>query len=185
MRPQKIEDQELIENIVSLFRSRGYAGTSLNDISDTTELKKASLYHRFPGGKEEMVHAALRYTSAWVNDNILSELKNSDKKPVERLIAALMKIDTYYKSGNKQCLMRSLSMEIGEDIFAKELHDGLIKWLGAFTKLGVDFGFVYKDAEEKAMKTMILLQGSLVICKTLGTTNPFKGALENIKDLYK
>ena len=54
MRPQKVQDIEIIESLVKTFRSNGYEGTSLAELAKSTGLKKASLYHRFPDGKQEM-----------------------------------------------------------------------------------------------------------------------------------
>ena len=184
MRPQKVNDTELLNKIVGLIRSRGFAGTSLSTIAELTGLKKASLYHRFPGGKEEIVLTVLKHTSSWVKTNILDELKNSDKKPSDRLNNALIKISAHYNNGLNQCLFRSLSMEIGDDLFKDELHNGMLQWLGAFTKLGVDFGNSYDTSEKKAMEVITLLQGSLVICNTLNTTTPFKETVNRIRLMY-
>src|SRR6266481_2155438 len=57
MRPAKVTDAQLYEDLAAVFRRKGYAGTSYSDIREATGLVKASLYHRFPGGKEAMVTA--------------------------------------------------------------------------------------------------------------------------------
>jgi AcrR family transcriptional regulator len=38
----------------TLFRERGYAAVSLNDLADALGMRKASLYHHAPGGKEAL-----------------------------------------------------------------------------------------------------------------------------------
>jgi AcrR family transcriptional regulator len=57
MRPAKVSDKQLFERLTDVFRRRGYDGASYADLMKATGLVKASLYHRFPGGKEEMVGA--------------------------------------------------------------------------------------------------------------------------------
>ena len=37
-----------------LFRKRGYHGTGLNDILELAQAPKGSMYHHFPGGKEQI-----------------------------------------------------------------------------------------------------------------------------------
>jgi AcrR family transcriptional regulator len=50
----------VIEKITESFQAYGFEGTSLSTISKATGLIKASLYCRFPAGKDEMAEAALR-----------------------------------------------------------------------------------------------------------------------------
>ena len=59
MASPKVHDEKLIERLTSVFRIYGYEGASLSRIAEATGLQRASLYHRFPGGKEEMAEAVL------------------------------------------------------------------------------------------------------------------------------
>lgn len=51
--------QTHIPPLLDLFRQFGYDGVTLSKISQATGLGKASLYHHFPGGKDEMVETVL------------------------------------------------------------------------------------------------------------------------------
>ncbi|GGE53648.1 TetR family transcriptional regulator [Halopseudomonas oceani] len=53
--------EHLIQAAAKLFRQRGYAATGLNDILRESGAPKGSLYHYFPGGKEELGEAAVRW----------------------------------------------------------------------------------------------------------------------------
>lgn len=184
MRPQKVNDEELMEKMLPLVRKRGYVGTSLNELAAVTGLKKASLYHRFPGGKEEIIHAMLRNVSAWVKENIIEVLKEENNRPEKRLKAAIKNIATFYDNGKSPCLLRSLSMETGEDLFVKELNAGMERWIEAFMKLGSDLGLPENEARDRATETLVLIQGSLVVSQTLKNTQPFKQALVKIEKMY-
>ncbi len=59
MRPAKISDDKLFQELSDVFRRKGYDGASYSDLMKATGLVKASLYHRFPGGKADMVNAIL------------------------------------------------------------------------------------------------------------------------------
>src|SRR3981081_3353527 len=43
-----------------LFRRRGYAGTGLKQISQASDAPFGSLYHHFPGGKEQLGDEVIR-----------------------------------------------------------------------------------------------------------------------------
>ncbi|TGQ06111.1 helix-turn-helix domain-containing protein, partial [Mesorhizobium sp. M00.F.Ca.ET.217.01.1.1] len=51
------ERADLPSIIGEVFREHGYEGASLALIGAATGLGKGSLYHFFPGGKEEMARA--------------------------------------------------------------------------------------------------------------------------------
>jgi AcrR family transcriptional regulator len=51
--------QTHVPSLLDLFRQLGYDGVTLSKISQVTGLGKASLYHHFPGGKDEMVETVL------------------------------------------------------------------------------------------------------------------------------
>ena len=51
--------EEAIAQLSKVFRQYGYEGATLARLSAATGLRKASLYHHFPKGKEKMAAAVL------------------------------------------------------------------------------------------------------------------------------
>jgi TetR/AcrR family transcriptional regulator, lmrAB and yxaGH operons repressor len=58
-RTQSISEADLIGRLSLVFRDRGYEGAALADLASAAGLKKASLYHRFPGGKQQMAEEVM------------------------------------------------------------------------------------------------------------------------------
>ena len=58
---------DYIPSLLQLFRQHGYDGATLSKISQVTGLGKASLYHHFPKGKDEMVQEVLAYLEESIN----------------------------------------------------------------------------------------------------------------------
>ncbi len=52
--------QRILYAAAELFRRRGYSGTGLKQISDESRAPFGSLYHHFPGGKEELGEDVIR-----------------------------------------------------------------------------------------------------------------------------
>ncbi len=80
----KIEHEELVEKLFEVFRESGYEGASLMQLSEATGLKKPSLYHRFPGGKEEMVEIVLDYADKYMREQVIKVLEG-EGEAFERL----------------------------------------------------------------------------------------------------
>ena len=51
--------QRMIEQAVILLARKGFQGASFSEILDAAGAPRGSLYHHFPGGKEELVLAAM------------------------------------------------------------------------------------------------------------------------------
>ena len=66
----KINEDELLDRLTDVFRTYGYEGASLSRISEVTGLQRASLYHRFPGGKEDMAKAVLSRAGQWLINRV-------------------------------------------------------------------------------------------------------------------
>ena len=52
--------QRILYAAAELFRRRGYSGTGLKQISEESRAPFGSLYHHFPGGKEELGEDVIR-----------------------------------------------------------------------------------------------------------------------------
>ncbi|MFE4544096.1 TetR/AcrR family transcriptional regulator [Arthrobacter sp. NPDC056727] len=54
--------EKMIEGAVELLATKGLHGTSLGDVIDATGAPRGSIYHHFPGGKDELIAAAVDAT---------------------------------------------------------------------------------------------------------------------------
>ncbi|NMH89613.1 TetR/AcrR family transcriptional regulator [Flavivirga algicola] len=184
MRPQKVLDIEILKGLTKVFRSKGYEGASLKELSEATGLKKASLYHRFPNGKQEMADAVLNHLDEWVSNNVFQSLLDDDIEPQIRLKKGLEKIRTLYNDGKETCIFRALSMQTGVELFEEQIKNGMNEWLSTFREIGTAFQLNHKEAEQKALQVLIEIQGSLIVTKGLGDISIFENALKNIEQNY-
>ena len=73
-------------------------GASLALIGAATGLGKGSLYHFFPGGKEEMAAAVIAHIDGWFEENVFVPLQDraDPHAGIERMLEAT---DSYFRSG--------------------------------------------------------------------------------------
>lgn len=184
MRPQKIDDTALLGRLIDVFRSKGYEGSSLNDLAASAGLKKASLYHRFPGGKEEIVTAVLEHTITWGETHVEGILRDQTIPARQRLEKVIDNIDALYAQGTKTCILRALSMDTGIPALGDLIQVTLHNWVRGFKTLAEEIGFTSEVAHQKALQTLINIQGSLIISKGLNDTTIFNDTLDSIRNLY-
>ena len=184
MRPQKVLDKEILEGLTQEFRSKGYEGASLKDLADATGLKKASLYHRFPNGKQEMANAVLNHLGNWVDENVFQALKDENNNPHIRLKNALSQVRALYDRGNKSCILRALSMQSGLELFQNQVQNSMKEWVEAFKTIGLAFNQSKENADKNALRALIEIQGGLVVAKGLNDISVFEDTLGYIEHRY-
>lgn len=175
-----IDDQDLVNKLTGVFRDVGYYGASLSALSEATGLKKASLYHRFPEGKEQMAREVLASAEAWLSEHILSVLKNGTP-PEQRIRGMVKKLDAFYSGGRQACLLNMLSSaHIHQGPFKKLIKGVFVAWIEALQTVLIEAGFDEETAGIRAQRTVALIQGSLVLSRGMGTTKPFKETLSRL-----
>ncbi len=176
-RPATISDDQLLLQIMEVFRAEGFDGASLSKLSAATGLKRASLYHRFPGGKNQMAEESLGATVRWLEANVLSALK-SDLEPGDKLRATAQGFSTLYDGGKDQCLINLFGSLSGDQ---KALRSGVQALLStlilAIAGVLEEAGFEGDEARRRAFAAIVQLQGALVISQAFNDTAPFAATM--------
>ncbi|UII24700.1 TetR/AcrR family transcriptional regulator [Fulvivirga maritima] len=184
MRPQKVLDTQVLEGLTQVFRTKGYEGASLQDLSEATGLMKASLYHRFPKGKQEMATAVLNDVAETAQETIFDTLLDKKLPAIKRFKKGIDQIKAFYDNGKNVCLLRALSMQGGLELFQEQINQGFNDWLDVFYKIGLDLGLEPKKSKDYALLSLVEIQGSLVVSHGTNKTDIFEMTLKNIENRY-
>lgn len=173
-----IENDALIDLLSATFRDVGYEAASLALLSEATGLKKASLYHRFPGGKEQMGLEVLQEAGRWLTEHVLGPLAG-EGSPRERITAMARELDAFYRGGKQACLLNLLSSTIGEaSPFKASIRQMFEAFVDALASVVAEAGYSATTARDRAERGVALIQGSLVLARGLESTEPFRKALD-------
>ena len=179
-RKKEIQDDELLDGLVSVFQSFGYEGASMSRIAEATGLGRASLYHRFPGGKEEMALAALKRADTIFGGYVLSPLTQSGD-PVARVRRMAERMTDFYDTGRKSCLLDTLSMG-DEEALQRPIKNSFATLQKVLAGVAQEAGATPAVAKERAEKALVGLQGALVMARASGDTKPFRRVMKNLPD---
>jgi AcrR family transcriptional regulator len=181
-RPRLITEDDLLARLARVFSEVGFEGASLSLLAKATGLQKASLYHRFPGGKTQMAEEVLATTGAWLEAHILNPLRGPGT-PAERLAIVASNLDAFYQGGARACLLNMLSSPRIEDgPFASAIRTAFAALITALADLAVETGVSPEPARARAERAVMLLQGSLVLSRGTGSTGPFRAFLSALPE---
>ena len=168
-----------IPKLFSLFRQYGYDGATLSKISEATGLGKASLYHHFPGGKDEMVEAVLAYSRNWFKENVESLLTGAGT-PEERLQQMCDHIDKLYACGTEPCVLAILQAGTGRDQFHPHVKTALAAWIDAIATVLGEAGCDESLARQRGEDAIIAIQGALIVSQSLDNPALFQRVIQTL-----
>lgn len=178
----RTDDDALLDALVEVFRDRGYEGASLSRISEATGLQRASLYHRFPGGKDEMVEAALRRVTERFGPLVVEPLTGDDP-PAQRIRTMCANLSRFYDGGRKSCLLDTLSVGPPDDPLRPAVRASMARWQEAMERVARDAGLPAPTAKVRAEEALIRIEGALIVARVRGATRPFTRTLESLTEL--
>ena len=170
---------EVIDCLLATFRAAGYDGASLTDIALATGLGRSSLYHHFPGGKEEMAAAVFDKVDAWLDARIVEPL-HGQGTPRERLDRMVTALDEFYGGGRERCLLGAFLVGQSGRLFGKRLAAAFERWIGALAAVARDSGAGTKEARRRAEAAVMAVQGAVVLAGALNDPKPFKAMLTDL-----
>lgn len=168
-----------VQTLVMVFRQYGYEGTTLSKISQATALGKASLYHHFPKGKQEMAEAVLEYASEWFRDMILAPLQ-APGTPSDRIRLMSDRLNQFYDGGRSACLLAIFTLGESDELFHQQVHQMLNAWIDGLAQVLIETNIPSEQARQRAEDAVIQVQGALVLTRGLDSTKPFERVLQEL-----
>lgn len=174
------EKSDVIPLVAELFRELGYEGTSLSEITERTGISKGSLYHFFPGGKEEMAAAVLADIDHWFTESVFEPLECDD--PVAAIERMWQSVDSYFHRGRRVCLIGSFALDATRDRFAAAVDDYFRRWLRSLARCLTRAGVEASEAKNRAEEVVLGIQGALVLTRALNDKRVFARSLDRLRE---
>jgi AcrR family transcriptional regulator len=177
-----ISDEDFLATALDLFRTYGFEGVSLKQLADATGLEKASLYYRFPGGKDAIAMAIAGDVGAWFQANVFDPLASGGSAR-KRVILVTEKLREFYAGGSKPCVMEILSIRGSSEELQVALKAAMQTLMSAFAQIAKESGFGAAAARSKAEDAIVRLEGSLILARVVGDTACFERVLKLLPDM--
>jgi AcrR family transcriptional regulator len=160
------ERADVVPVLAEVFRSFGFEGASLARICEGTGLGKGSLYHFFPGGKDDMAEAVLASIDDWFRQHVFEPLRDpaGSGDGVERMF---IEVSNYFDAGNKVCVAGVFALGSERDRFTGLVRRYFADWIAALQTALQRQGRDEASAAELAIDAVGAIQGALVLARAL------------------
>jgi AcrR family transcriptional regulator len=177
-----VSEDQLLDRLTDVFRSAGFDGASLTDLAAASGLQKSSLYHRFPGGKEQMATEVIEHLGA--KDESGTAASSDTDMPVRARIEQVGRaLTAFYDAGTKSCLLDTMSLGEPGSGTAAALAAAANGWIAELERFAATTGAKPALAKARAQDAICSIEGALVLARVTGDRRPFARAIERLADL--
>ena len=167
----------IIRAAAALFRRNGYAATGINEIAEVSGAPKGSLYHYFPGGKDQIGEAAARFAGAGVVSTL--EKLEQDHTSAASMIQAYCRLLAGWmaKSGFRDgCPIATTLLESAPQ--SKEMaaagREAFAGWCAVIARALLRDGFGAVEARRLATLTVSSIEGALILARVESSARPIE-----------
>jgi AcrR family transcriptional regulator len=165
--------ERILDASEELFRRQGLMGTGIKQILAQAEAPFGSLYHHFPGGKDQLAAESIKRAGAYylqlVAEVLLAEPDLVSGVRQAFLAAGQTLVETDYADA---CPIETIALEVASTneplrIATAEVFDS---WLDGLTALLVHEGLAEPQARALAHVIISALEGAFILARTARTT---------------
>ncbi|HHT7237838.1 MULTISPECIES: TetR/AcrR family transcriptional regulator [Bacillus] len=181
-RLREFDEEKALDAAMQLFWEKGYATTSLSDLTAKMEIQRPSLYAAF-GDKEGLFEAALRrYTNIHAASIRTKLQKEQSVKEAIRTFFENMVEEEYKKESNKGCFCINTMVELAPhnekfEVLTREHQMYLSVIFQELIAKGIQSGELQSDVNAKALAQTLVT--SLIGLTVLMKSSPERSVIDN------
>jgi TetR/AcrR family transcriptional regulator, lmrAB and yxaGH operons repressor len=175
---------KMVEGAVRLLAINGVEGTSFAGVLDATGAPRGSVYHHFPGGKTELLHAALDLAS----ERGLAAMEATRGQPPAVVVARFLDLWRELLNRSKLsagCAVLAVTVAAGDDELLD--HAGTIfrTWADLLADLFATSGMKKPRARELAVTVIAATEGAVALSRAQRSREPFDHVAATLTRLAK
>ncbi|QEC78302.1 TetR/AcrR family transcriptional regulator [Mucilaginibacter ginsenosidivorax] len=181
----------IVETTAPIFNKKGYAGTSLSDLTDATGLTKGSIYGNF-ANKEEVAAAAFDHNSAMIRRQIQDRIQKAGTY-YEKLLVYAQVYHSFtrtgtFPEGGCPILNTAVDADDTNPLLKEKAAQAVLRWRKSIENLitaGIQAGEFKPDADADgtALSMIALIEGGIMIAKVTNTPASLDRVLQTVNVL--
>lgn len=171
--------ERILSATAELYRRQGMAATGLKQIAAASQAPFGSIYHHFPGGKEQITAEVIRAEGVRYGAFVGAQLEVIDK-PVEGIPDLFESAGKLLESTDysEACSIETIALEVAStnDRLRVETAEVFESWLRGLTEWFGLMDLPEPECRRLALVMLTALEGSFVLCRSLRSTEPMTAA---------
>ena len=170
--------QRMIDATLRLLRSQGLRATGMNQIVSASSSPRGSIYHHFPGGKEQLVVEVL-WTAGQVVANRIRDVLDTHQTVAEALRAYVLAYAEEIRQADfeRGCPVGNVAMDAAATSpTLRQVCDEIFSgWAELIARRLEREGHKTGEAAALAQFVISAVEGALILCRASRSTQPLEG----------
>lgn len=173
--------ERIVEASAELFRRQGYSATGVKQIVEAARAPFGSLYHFFPGGKEQLGAEAIRVSGA-LYELLIPAVIDPAPDPVSGVRAFFAGAAEHLRETDYEdaCPIATVALEVSSssETMRRACADVFESWIVQGAARHSRAGLSNEKARELTIAMLAALEGAFVLARALRSTEPLEIAGE-------
>lgn len=178
--------EKMIGGAASLLSQRGLQGTSFSEVLELTDTPRGSIYHHFPGGKDELVAEAIALLGSVVAERI-RETEADRPEEVSEAFSRGWREFVEATDLKSVCVMSAVTVGAGAD--SEELLPvvaaAFASWRDALADAYARTGLAKGRSRRLALTSVAALEGAMIVARAEQSMEPFDAVERDLADLAR
>jgi AcrR family transcriptional regulator len=173
--------QRIIDASATLLRRQGYQATGIKEIVSSARAPFGSIYHFFPGGKEQLGAETVRWSGAEYGRLLPAVLEGAPDllTGVGAFFAGAADhlVATDYADA---CPIATVALEVSShsEVLRQACADVFESWIVDGARLLAEGGVAGRDARRLVIELLCLLEGAFILCRAARSTEALEVAAD-------
>lgn len=163
----------MVASAADLFGSFGVEASSFTNLLAESGAPRGSIYHYFPGGKQQLVREALAWTSRRIVAYQRQCRARTPEEVVEHFVGLFRRslIESKCRAG---CPVAATALGFGsrDPMTKRSVKAALRAWINLLASQFQTSGLAAVSARSLATTTVAVVEGALILCRAEGSIAP-------------
>jgi AcrR family transcriptional regulator len=157
----------MVQATIELLQQRGYAGTSFGDVTAASGAPRGSIYHHFPGGKQQLVAEAVTRYAEGIARRLRTDVQSGHSRDVVGTFVDVVRTGLRASDFSRGCAIAAVVLDVtpSESVLLDLGSQALGAWRRvlqtAFQRDGAE------DARARRLATFVVaaVEGALILAR--------------------
>lgn len=174
---------EMVQGAIGLLAAKGVQGTSFAVVTETTNTPRGSIYHHFPGGKNELIVNAVESMGSFVT-TLIDAVDASSPADVVQTFFDNWRLVLLASNFENNCAIANTTLGAGDEETLRTAARKVFEdWHAALIKAFVRSGCGEAAAKDYAFVCLSASEGALILGRASRNDVAFDALIRQLKRL--
>jgi TetR/AcrR family transcriptional repressor of lmrAB and yxaGH operons len=179
--------EQMIQSALVLMGEHGVEATSFSQVIEHSGAPRGSIYHHFPGGKEQLIEEATRYAGDAVA-NLVTQAVEQNDDPVAAVNAVVgfwraLLYDSDFAAG---CPVIAATLESDRAPAAREAaREAFERWEQLYAEMLQRAGIPEERARSLGSIAISAVEGAVILSRAERSNGPLERVVEELRRLFE